>query len=100
MEALHSPLLDLDCSDARGALINVVGGNNLTLGEAERCAQIITERISPHAKIIWGTAVDETLDDEIRVMLVLTGVKSEQIHGSSERRQLKALRSSTIEFVN
>jgi hypothetical protein len=34
------------------------------------------------------------------VMLVLTGVKSEQIHGSSERRQLKALRSSTIEFVN
>ncbi len=100
LEALHSPLLDLDFSDARGALINVVGGNNLTLGEAERCAQIITERISPHAKIIWGTAVDETLDDEIRVMLVLTGVKSEQIHGSSERRQLKALRSSTIEFVN
>ena len=50
LEALHSPLLDLDFSDARGALINVVGGNNLTLGEAERCAQIITERISPHAK--------------------------------------------------
>jgi len=100
LEALHSPLLDLDFSDARGALINVVGGNNLTLGEAERCAQIITERISPHARIIWGTAIDESLDDEIRVMLVLTGVKSEQIHGSSESRQLKALRSSTIEFVN
>ena len=100
LEALHSPLLDIDFSDARGALINVVGGNSLTLGEAERCAQIITERISPHAKIIWGTAVDEELDDEIRVMLVLTGVKSEQIHGSSERRQIKALRSSTIEFVN
>ena len=34
-EALHSPLLDLDVSDARGALINVVGGSSLTLGEAE-----------------------------------------------------------------
>ncbi len=100
MEALHSPLLELDTSDARGALINVVGGTSLTLGEAERCAQIIQEQVSPHAKIIWGAAVDESLGDEIRVMLVLTGVKSEQIHGSSENRQLRALRNKSIEFVN
>ena len=100
LEALHSPLLELDTTDARGALINVVGGQNLTLGEAEKCAQIIQEKISPHAKIIWGAAVDETLGDEIRVMLVLTGVKSEQIHGSSENRQLRALRNKSIEFVN
>ena len=100
MEALHSPLLELDTTDARGALINVVGGTSLTLGEAERCAQIIQEQVSPHAKIIWGAAVDESLGDEIRVMLVLTGVKSEQIHGSSENRQLRALRNKSIEFVN
>lgn len=100
LEALHSPLLELDTTDARGALINVVGGPNLTLGEAEKCAQIIQERISPHAKIIWGAAVDPNLGDEIRVMLVLTGVKSEQIHGSSENRQLRALRNKSIEFVN
>ena len=100
LEALHSPLLELDTTDARGALINVVGGPSLTLGEAEKCAQIIQERISPHAKIIWGAAVDQDLDDEIRVMLVLTGVKSEQIHGSSENRQLRALRNKSIEFVN
>ena len=62
--------------------------------------QIIQERISPHAKIIWGAAVDQDLGDEIRVMLVLTGVKSEQIHGSSENRQLRALRNKSIEFVN
>ncbi len=100
MEALHSPLLELDTTDARGALINVVGGSSLTLGEAEKCAQIIQEQVSPHAKIIWGAAVDESLGDEIRVMLVLTGVKSEQIHGSSENRQLRALRNKSIEFVN
>ena len=100
LEALHSPLLELDTSDARGALINVVGGPNLTLGEAEQCAQIIQEKISPHAKIIWGAAVDKELGDEIRVMLVLTGVKSEQIHGSSENRQMRALRNKSIEFVN
>ena len=100
LEALHSPLLELDTSDARGALINVVGGPNLTLGEAEKCAQKIQDKISPHAKIIWGAAVDEELGDEIRVMLVLTGVKSEQIHGSSENRQMRALRNKSIEFVN
>ncbi len=100
LEALHSPLLELDTSDARGALINVVGGSTLTLGEAERCAHIIQEKISPHAKIIWGAAVDEELGDEIRVMLVLTGVKSEQIHGSGENRQMRALRNKSIEFVN
>ena len=100
MEALHSPLLELDMSDARGALINVVGGSSLTLGEAERCSQLISEQISPNAKIIWGAAVDESLGDELRVMLVLTGVKSDQIHGSSENRQLRALRNRQIEFVN
>ena len=52
------------------------------------CTHNSREEISPHAKIIWGAAVDENLGDEIRVMLVLTGVKSEQIHGSSENRQI------------
>ena len=100
MEALHSPLLDLDMSDARGALINVVGGESLTLGEAERCSQLIGQQISPNAKIIWGAAVDKKLGEDIRVMLVITGVKSEQIHGSTENRQLRALRNRQIEFVN
>ena len=100
LEALHSPLLELDVTDARGALINVVGGASLTLGEAEECAQIIKEKISPHARIIWGAAVNEDLGEEVRVMLVLTGVKSEQIHGSSENRQLKNLKNRHIEFVN
>jgi cell division protein FtsZ len=100
LEALHSPLLDLDVTDARGALINVVGDKDLTLGEAEKCAQIIQSKISDHAKIIWGAAIDDSLTDEIRVMLVLTGVRSTQIHGAGENRQLRAIRSRNIEFVN
>jgi cell division protein FtsZ len=100
LEALHSPLLELDLSDARGALINVVGGPDLTLGEAETAAQIIKSKINDHARIIWGAAVEEEAGDEVRVMVVLTGVKSQQIYGSSENTQLKALRSRHIEFVN
>jgi cell division protein FtsZ len=100
LEALHSPLLELDLSDARGALINVVGGASLTLGEAETAAQLIKERINDQARIIWGAAVEEEAGDEMRVMVVLTGVKSKQIYGTSENTQLKALRSRQIEFVN
>lgn len=100
LEALHSPLLELDLSDARGALINVVGGSDLTLGEAETAAQIIKSKINDHARIIWGAAVEEEAGEEVRVMVVLTGVKSQQIYGSNENTQLKALRSRHIEFVN
>ena len=100
LEALYSPLLDIDVSDARGALINVVGGSTLTLGEAEKCAQIIQSQVSENARIIWGAAVDESLGEDLRVMLVLTGVRSEQIYGASENRQLRALKAKKIEFVN
>ena len=100
MEALHSPMLEMDMSDARGALINVLGGSSLTLGEAERCSQIIGEQISPNAKIIWGADAKEEYGDDLRVMVVITGVKSPQIHGSAENRQLRALRNRQIEFVN
>ena len=86
-EALHSPLLDIDISDARGALINVVGGPGLSLGDTEKCAKIIRDRINPYARIILGATTDQEMGDEIRVLLVLTGVKSEQIHGAALHTQ-------------
>jgi len=99
-EALSSPLLDIDVSDARGALVNVVGGPSLTLGEAERCAQLIREQINPYARIIWGATVDETMGDELRVLLVLTGVKSQQIFGANAHQQMRTMKNRTLEFIN
>ncbi|MDP6148454.1 MAG: cell division protein FtsZ, partial [Candidatus Thalassarchaeaceae archaeon] len=99
-EALESPLLDIDISDARGALVNVVGGPTLSLGDAERCAQLIRDRINPYARIIWGATTDDSMGEEIRVLLVLTGVKSEQIHGAALHTQMRNLRTRTVEFVN
>ncbi|HHZ73734.1 MAG TPA: cell division protein FtsZ [Candidatus Poseidoniales archaeon] len=99
-EALSSPLLDIDISDARGALVNVVGGPSLTLGEAERCAQEIRERINPYARIIWGATVDKTMGNELRVLLVLTGVKSQQIFGASAHQQMRTMRNRSLEFIN
>ncbi|MBT4058726.1 MAG: cell division protein FtsZ [Euryarchaeota archaeon] len=99
-QALSSPLLDIDVSDARGALVNVVGGPSLTLGEAERCAQEIRERINPYARIIWGATVDPDMGNELRVLLVLTGVKSQQIFGATAHQQMQSMRNRSLEFIN
>ena len=81
MKAINSPMLDVDIAGASGALVNVVGGNDMTVTEAERVAEIVHDKINPNAKIIWGAAVDPSLEHTIRVMLLVTGVKSKQMYG-------------------
>jgi len=87
-EALNSPLLEVDVSGASGALINVTGGPDMTVSEAERVVEEVHNRINPNARIIWGAAVDPALEHTLRVMVVLTGVKSRQILGPGSRVQL------------
>ncbi len=79
LEAIHSPLLKVDIGGATGALINVTGGPDMTVSEAQKAAKIVQKSISPNARIIWGAAVDPTMQNTIRVMLVVTGVKSPHI---------------------
>ncbi|MHA1673599.1 MAG: cell division protein FtsZ [Promethearchaeota archaeon] len=82
-DALSSPLLDFDISGAQGALIHVSGGNDLTLIETTRVADLITERMDPNAQVIWGARVDPNLTGVLRVMLLITGVKSPQMMGNT-----------------
>ena len=85
IEALNSPLLEVDISEATGALVNVTGGEDMTISEAERVVEEIYSRIDPNARIIWGTTVDPSLKRNIRAMLVITGVKSKQILGPTQK---------------
>ena len=85
VEALNSPLLEVDISEATGALVNVTGGEDMTISEAERVVEEIYSRIDPNARIIWGTTVDPSLKKNIRAMLVITGVKSKQILGPARK---------------
>ncbi len=80
-EAINSPLLEVDISGATGVLVNVTGGADMTIGEAEKVAEVVQTRVSPNARIIWGASVDPSLEHVMRVMLVATGVKSKQIMG-------------------
>ena len=85
IEALNSPLLEVDISEATGALVNVTGGEDMTISEAERVVEEIYSRVDPNARIIWGTTVDSQLKRNIRAMLVITGVKSKQILGPLQK---------------
>ena len=85
VEALNSPLLEVDISEATGALVNVTGGEDMTISEAERVVEEIYSRVDPNARIIWGTTIDPALKKNIRAMLVITGVKSKQILGPSQK---------------
>ena len=79
-QALDSPLLgEIDLSTARGALIRVTGGNDMTVTEAEKAAELVSARINPSARIIWGCSVDPSLSGLVRAMVVLTGVKGESL---------------------
>lgn len=89
--AVNSPLLDVDISGADGALINVTGGEDMSVSEAELVAEQIEKQVSQDAKIIWGCNVDPTVEDKIKVMLVATGVKSDQISGAKRSIKNKRL---------
>ncbi|MEK6943445.1 MAG: cell division protein FtsZ [Nanoarchaeota archaeon] len=84
-KAINNPLLDVDISGANGALINVIGGEDMTLDEARKVVETITEKLDEDARVIWGAQIYKDMEKTIRTMLIVTGVKSAQIFGSTKK---------------
>ena len=80
-KAINNPLIDVDIANAAGALINIVGGSDLSLEEAKIIVEKVGSKLSDDAKMIWGAQISEDMDKTLRVMLIVTGVKSKQIIG-------------------
>jgi cell division protein FtsZ len=75
IRALRSPLLDdVSIAGAKGLLINVTGGPMMTLSDVSEAANTIFEAAGSEANVIFGTAIDDTLSDEIRVTVIATGI--------------------------
>lgn len=73
---LRSPLLDVNLATAKKALVNIIGGDDLTLREAENIFQEVSGRISEDAMMKWGARIDPTFQKNIlRIMVVLGGVE-------------------------
>jgi cell division protein FtsZ len=84
--AINNPLLeDTSMSGARGLLINITGGEDLTLYEVDQAATRIREEVDEEANVIFGSAIDETLAGRIRVSVVATGIDSPRADAARPR---------------
>ncbi len=94
-KAINNPLLDVDISNATGALVNIIGGPDMSLDECKLIIETIGNKLSPESKLIWGAQISADMDKSIRVLLIVTGVKSAQILGHGET--LESIKHREIE---
>jgi cell division protein FtsZ len=79
-QAMDSPLLGkIDLKDARGALIRVLGGPDMTVEEAAKAAEMISTKIRPDARLIWGCSVEPDMEKKVKILLIVTGARSQYV---------------------
>jgi len=81
---LEHPLLDVDVAGAKGALLHISGGTNLTLGEATTIGEKLTEAFDDNANVIWGARLSPELQDTVSVTAVMTGITSPLVTGRAD----------------
>ena len=78
-KAIYSPLLETTIDGAEDVIVNVTGGLDMTLIEAEEASEIVNQAAGHGVNIWLGTSIDESMKDEIRVTVVATGVKEDKV---------------------
>ncbi|MGI6357616.1 MAG: cell division protein FtsZ [Bacillota bacterium] len=76
-QAISSPLLEASIEGAKGVLLSVTGGINLSLHEVNKAAELISQAVDADANFIFGAVIDEGLEDEIRITVIATGFDSQ-----------------------
>jgi cell division protein FtsZ len=77
--AINSPLLeDISIDEARGVLINITGSTKMTMDEVTDASTFVKDEVHKSAEIIWGMVFDDTMDDEMRITVIATGIGGEK----------------------
>ena len=88
-KAIANPLLDeISLNGAKGVLINITGGHDLTLFELDEAANLIRNKVDPEANIIVGSTLDPEMEGAIRVSVVATGIEAQPVTAEVPRRRL------------
>lgn len=101
-KALNHPLLDVDYAGATGALIQIIGGNDLRLDEINRIGEVVQEHLSAEAQVIWGARILPEYQNKVQVITIVTGVRSPFILGplsKMEKEKAKKSRELGIEII-
>ncbi|MBR9679612.1 MAG: cell division protein FtsZ [Candidatus Altiarchaeota archaeon] len=105
MRAINNPLLDIDITGSKGALIYIEGGKDLKLEEAYHIIDLISEHLSKDAKLIWGVGLpDETLGNTLRILVIVTGANVKEFYYPDkeiiEKREKDSMQDKFgIEFI-
>lgn len=86
-QALTHPLLDVDYKGATGALIHITCGPDFKLDEFSGIGQLVTENLSPEAQVIMGARINKEFGGKVRVITIMTGVKSPYVLGKEIHRE-------------
>ena len=81
-QAIQSPLLETTIEGARGVIINITGGTDLGLQEVNTAAELVQRSVDPEANIIFGTVIDESMEDEIQITVIATGFDDNSNQGN------------------
>lgn len=84
--AISSPLLEVSIEGADNVLLNIAGGMDMTLFEAQDAADIVSAASTSDVNIIFGTTINENLGDEVVVTVIATGIKEEDIRASRQQK--------------
>ena len=90
-QALSHPLLEVDYKGATGALIHIIGGPDLKLEEFSSIGQMVVENLSPEAQVIMGARINKEFQGKVRVITIITGVKSPYILGKPSYAESEAV---------
>jgi cell division protein FtsZ len=96
---LKNRLLDVDFAGAKGAIIHIAGGTDLTLGDAIKAGEAVTEQMDPTASVKWGARIMPEYDGKLEIVAIVTGVKSSQITGRSGAKKPEKDMGYDIEIV-
>ncbi|WP_238654648.1 cell division protein FtsZ [Paenibacillus piscarius] len=94
-KAIMSPLLETSIEGARGVIMNITGGSNLSLYEVNEAAEIVTAASDPEVNMIFGAIIEESMKDEIKVTVIATGFEHKPSGVAPVRRPAASSNSST-----
>jgi cell division protein FtsZ len=100
LQAIESPLIELSIEGAKGVLINVQGGRNLTLFDVNEAAEAIQRLVDPEARIIFGFSTDNNIQDEVRVTVIATGFNHDEDEEEGQGQQGMGQMGGKKEFYN
>ena len=86
-KAMSHPLLEMEISGANGAIVQIIGGDDLKLDEINTIGEAVYKRMNPEAQVIWGARILPEYAGKIHVITIITGVKSPYILGPGEEEE-------------